>query len=83
MQTGPRFEPGGYTHDFSHELVHAVIALAEVERVFTSGAFVARLPKRQGRREDGCGIGRFDGLCHSLNLRRTLEIEFNQARIWA
>jgi putative restriction endonuclease len=56
MQTRPRFELVGDAHELSHELVHAVVAVAEVE-LFVPCVLLARLPERQSRREDGSGVG--------------------------
>jgi putative restriction endonuclease len=56
MQTRPSFKLVGNTHGLPHELVHAIVARAEVQLVLV-GALLTGLPERQSARENAGGVG--------------------------
>lgn len=69
---GPLFKILGDPHDFAHELVDAVVGLAEVEIRFAvrlgEGEFVAGVVEGSGGGEDGGGVGRRFGGCRRIGV---------------
>ena len=64
VQRSPLFKSRRCSHDHSHELIPAVVALAEVQALIGFGQFLALMPKRKSAAENGSRVGLFRFITH-------------------
>lgn len=65
----PCFKSRRHSHDDAHELVTAVVALAQIDALVGFGRLLALVPKRKSAAENGCRVRLFRFVTHHFPTR--------------